>query len=202
MQYVDDLGAVSVDDLVYDAGGAPYHMRMDESLQRLVPCDSDADGAVHARRPDAHYHLAISVIESFGHTTAVGKGVPPCLAMDLLGVRVDVAGYRRMLTELKCQTYGAAVEAALGAPPIVSGGRAVAHADFNSLVHKLLHASSTVVLGRQHVHHCLEALRAENRMRVRSVLLFEQQLAELRWWLEQLRDPSRHCLPMASPPVA
>ena len=36
MQYVDDLGAVSVDDFVYDADGAPYHMRMDESLQSRV----------------------------------------------------------------------------------------------------------------------------------------------------------------------
>ena len=35
-------------------------------------------------------------------------------------------------------------------------------------------------------------------MRGKVVLLHEPQLAELRWWLEQLHEPTRHCLPMAS----
>ena len=82
--------------------------------------------------------------------------------------------------------------------PYTGGGRAVPFADFSSLVHKLLHAASTVVLGRQHLHHCISALHAPNRLHSRAVLLHEPQAAELRWWLEQLREPTRHCLPMAS----
>ena len=198
MQYVDDVGAACVDDLLYDANGEPYCMAPDDRLGRLVPCSASAAGAVHARRPDAHYHTAISAIEALGHTSAPGKGVPPADRMDLLGVHVDVGGYRRMLTVLKCTSYGAAAEAALAAPPIAGGGRAVPFADFSSLVHKLLHAASTVVLGRQHLHHCISALHAPNRLHSRAVLLHEPQAAELRWWLEQLRDPARHCLPMAS----
>ena len=198
MQYVDDLGAVSIDDLVFGAEGEPVHMHMDERLQRLVPCGAGAAGAVHARRPDMHYHLAITAIEAFGHSAAAGKSVPPCLEMDLLGVHIDVGGYRRMLTDGKCKAYGAAAEAAIAAPVVAGGGRMVPRAEFTSLVHKLLHASSTVVLGRQHLHRCMAAMRAETRLHSRAVLLFEPQLEELRWWLEQLREPSRHCLPMAS----
>ena len=198
MQYVDDVGAACVDDLLCDAGSSPYFMRMDERLERLVPCGASDIGAVHARRPDAHYHIAIEVIEKLGHASAVGKGVPPTLAMDLLGVHIDVTGYRRMLTEFKCQTYGAALEAVLAAPLVAGGGLAAPYAEFNSLVHKLLHASSTIVLGRQHLHHCMAARKAVNRLRSKAVLLYEPQIAELRWWLTQLQDPGRHCLPMAS----
>ena len=198
MEYVDDVGAACMDDLLYDADGAPYYMRNDAQLDRLVPCGGGDTGAMHARRPDAHYHLALTVIESFGHTSAAGKGVRPDLKMDLLGVHVDVASYRRMLTETKCTAYGDAVRAALAAPPIAGGGLKVPYADFNSVVHKLLHAASTVVLGRQHLHHCMTARRAENRLQGKFVLLYAPQVAELRWWLEQLDDPTRHCLPMAS----
>ena len=123
----------------------------------------------------------MTVIESFGHTSAAGKGVRPDLKMDLLGVHVDVASYRRMLTETKCTAYGDAVRAALAAPPIAGGGLKVPYADFNSVVHKLLHAASTVVLGRQHLHHCMTARRAENRLQGKFVLLYAPQVAELRW---------------------
>ena len=198
MQYVDDVGAASIDDLLYDATGAPYFMRWSQDHKRRVPCGREAEGAQHARRPDAHFHVAVAVIESFGHTAADGKNILPDLRMDLLGVHIDVAGYRRMLPTDKCEAYGAAIDAVLTAPRSAGGGRVVPYADFNSHVHKLLHASSTVVLGRQHLHHCMAALRAENRLRAKAVLVHEQQDIELRWWREQLLDPTRHCLPLAS----
>ena len=198
MEYVDDVGAACVDDLLYDAGGAPVYMRNDERLDRLVPCGSDDAGAMHARRPDAHYHIALTAIEAFGHTSAAGKGVRPALEMDLLGVHVDVASYRRMLTEGKGTAYGDAVRAALAATPVAGGGLKVPYAAFNSIVHKLLHAASTVVLGRQHLHHCMAARRAVNRLQGKFVLLHALQIDELRWWLVHLDDPTRRCLPMAS----
>ena len=198
MMYVDDVGAVTVDDLLYDIGGAPYYMHEDAELGRLVPCSGGDAGAVHARRPDAHYHLAVSTIEAFGHSSAKGKGVRPALNMDLLGVHIDVEGYRRMLTDDKCRVYGAAVRQALAAPMIAGGGRMAPYAEFNSMVHKLLHAASTVVLGRQHLHHCMAARRTENRLHGKFVLLHAPQVTELQWWLEQFECPTRHCLPMAS----
>ena len=44
----------------------------------------------------------------------------------------------------------------------------------------------------------MAARKAVNRLAGSYVLLYEPQLRELRWWLEQLRDPSQHCLPLAS----
>ena len=198
MMYVDDVGGSTVDDLLYNAEGAPYYMRNDAELDRLVPCSGDDAGAVHARRPDAHYHLAVTTIEAFGHGSAKGKGVRPALSMDLLGVHIDVEGYRRMLTDDKCRVYGAAVRRALAAPLIAGGGRKAPYAEFNSMVHKLLHAASTVVLGRQHLHHCMAARRTVNRLQGKFVLLHAPQIAELQWWLAQFDCPTRHCLPMAS----
>ena len=198
MEYVDDVGAVSVDDLIYAVDGAPFYMRNDAQLDRMVPCTASCIGAEHGRRPDAHYHIAVTVIERFGHSSAAGKGVRPALAMDLLGVHVDVSAYKRELTELKCRTYEAAISDLLSAPSGAGGVRIVQYAAFNSVVHKLLHAASCCVLGRQHLHHCMAARRAENRLRGKQVLLHAAQQAELRWWLDQLRVPSRHCLPLAS----
>ena len=198
MMYVDDVGGGTVDDLLHDAEGAPVYMRNDALLDRMVPCSGACEGAEHARRPDAHYHLAVTTIESFGHSSAKGKGVRPALDMDLLGVHIDVSGYRRMLTDEKCRVYGAAVQRALEAPLVAGGGRKAPYAEFNSMVHKLLHAAATVVLGRQHLHHCMAARRAENRLHGKFVLLHAPQVAELRWWLEQFDHPTRHCLPLAS----
>ena len=86
----------------------------------------------------------------------------------------------------------------IAAPKITGGGLKVPYADFNSVVHKLLHAASCCVLGRQHLHHCMAARRAENRLQGKFVLLHASQVAELTWWLEQLAVPTLHCLPMAS----
>jgi len=44
----------------------------------------------------------------------------------------------------------------------------------------------------------MAARRAENRLQGKFVLLHASQVAELTWWLEQLADPTLHCLPMAS----
>ena len=198
MQYVDDVGAVTVNDLVFHTDGSPYFMRDDVALDRMVPCSASCAGAVHARRPDVHYHLAISVIERFGHVSAAGKGVRPAPALDLLGVHVDLDAYRRELTSAKCAAYGAAISELLKAPTTHEGACVVPYAAFNSVVHKLLHAASCCVLGRQHLHHCMAARRASNRLRLKRVLVHEAAQAELRWWLDQLREPSKHCLPLAS----
>ena len=56
------------------------------------------------------------------------------------------------------------------------------YAAFNSVVHKLLHAASCCVLGRQHLHHCMAARRAENRLRGKQVLLHAAQQREGEEW--------------------
>ena len=72
-----------------------------------------------------HFSIALDVIERFGHTAAAGKGEPPCLQMDLLGVRIDLAADQRRLTAEKCRKYSAAVVEALEAPLTASGARRV-----------------------------------------------------------------------------
>ena len=198
MQFVDDLGAASPDDLLYTREGSPVFARWCADTDRYVACLADAVGAVHLRRPDAHYAVALRTIERAGHVAAAGKGVPPCERMDLLGVHVDLPGDRRMLTEYKCATYGQAIRELLAAPPVAGGALRVPYAAFNSVVHKLLHAAATVVLGRQHLHHCMAARKATNRLAGSYALLHVPQVEELRWWLLQLGAPERHCLPLAS----
>ena len=198
MQFVDDLGAASPDDLLYTRDGSPVFARWCADTDRYVACLADAVGAVHLRRPDAHYAVALRTIERAGHVAAAGKGVPPCERMDLLGAHIDLPGDRRMLTEYKCTTYGGAIRELLAASPIAGGALRVPYAAFNSVVHKLLHAAATVVLGRQHLHHCMAARKASNRLAGSYALLHEPQVAELRWWLLQLETPERHCLPLAS----
>ena len=197
MMYVDDAGGASMDDLLFNLDGSPVFGVWNKQWGCYDSCGAEQREAVHLRRPDVHYAIALAVIVAIGHTAADGKGQPPSLAMELLGTHIDVAKQIRRLPELKCKLYGAAVSAALAARPTAQGALHLPFGDFNSMVHKLLHASDTVVLGRQHAHHCMAALRVENRMHGRA-LLHEPQQRELRWWLEQLQSPERHCLPLAS----
>ena len=198
MTYVDDVGAASVDDLLFEQDGTPVYGAWCATREAFEPCGVDHPSAVHIRRPDAHYWTALRTIESFGHTSAEGKGVSPRLQMDLLGVHIDVAAQQQRLTELKARTYGDAASGVLSSPAMASGSLKVDYNTFNSLVHKLLHASSTVVLGRQHLHHCLAARHVDNRLRGNAVILHHAQRTELEWWLLQFQDPTRHCLPLAS----
>ena len=98
------------------------------------------------------------MIRYFGHSDAAGKAVPPCVAMDFLGLRLSVESATLELTTAKIGEYSSLIEA------VVTGTFAKLES-FNSLVHKLLHAACVVVLGRQHLFHCLRALRAEVRSR-------------------------------------
>jgi len=198
MLYVDDAGGASMDDELSYPGGGRMYGAWHSGFECYVPCDAGSAGATPMRRPDAHYAIALAVVVAFGHGAALGKGQAPSLRMDLLGVDIDVGRYRRQVPAEKCKSYGSAAREALRSPSTGQDALRAPRGDFNSLVHKLLHASETVVLGRQHVHYCMQALRTENRMREPVVLLFEPQIRELRWWVEQFDHPERHCLPLAS----
>ena len=70
--------------------------------------------------------------------------------------------------------------------------------DLNSLVHKLLHAASLIVLGRQHLWHLKRALRARNELRSGDCILNEQALGELDWWIARLDGEVEEGVPLAS----
>ena len=198
MCFVDDCGGSSIDDALLDEHGHPVLGRWHRAFQCYVPAAADHVGAVPMRRPDVHYAIALAVIMAVGHGAAAGKGEPPCLAMEILGVFLDIVTRQRILPVEKCNAYAEAAVGVIDAPVNQQDARQIPYDIFNSLVHKLLHSAATVVLGRQHVHYCMAALRAPNRLRTKAVLVFEPCISELRWWLDQFADPRRHCLPLAS----
>jgi hypothetical protein len=70
---------------------------------------------------------------------------------------------------------------------------------FNSLVHKLLHACTVVVLGRQHLFHCLKALRTTADLRIgRMVPVSPAVVQELDWWEDALERARSEGVPLAS----
>lgn len=68
----------------------------------------------------------------------------------------------------------------------------------NSLVHKLLHAASLIVLGRQHLWHLKAALRVRNSLRCGGCILHQPALNELEWWIGRLDQPLEEGVPLAS----
>ena len=172
LMFVDDVGGACVDDLLYDRQGRPIWVFV-EGL------------AMHQRRATLYYHAAIGVVRHYGHSDAVGKGAPPTLRMDFLGLSLDLVARLVSLTTAKVDSYSELLLSVVeGRAGVSSDGRVFAEFDlFNSLVHKLLHACAAVVLGRQHLFHCLRALRSSIQLRAgRMVPVTEAVVRELRWW--------------------
>ena len=66
------------------------------------------------------------------------------------------------------------------------------------LVHRLLHASEVMPLGRSHLFHCLQCLRDVNRLEGHDAVLSDGALKELEWWIAALVDIHSYELPLAS----
>ena len=82
---------------------------------------------------------------------------------------------------------------------LTSNGLFATFDSFNSLVHKLLHACTVIVLGRQHLFYCLRSLRSPVVLRAgRMVPVSQLVVIELRWWENALRIQSALGLPLAS----
>ena len=141
------------------------------------------------------------MIRSFGHSDAVDKGVTPANVMVFLGLTLDVTDEVIYLTQAKAESYSALLqEVVSGAAGVLASNSVFAAVDpVNSLVHKLLHACSVVVLGRQHLFHCLRALRTTADLRAgRMVLVAAAVLKELRWWEAALASAPSTGVPLAS----
>ena len=186
--FVDDVGGAAVDDALYDDQGRPVLVWVGgESRQQT--------------RAELYYLAAVGVIRSFGHADAEGKGVPPALSLVFLGLTLDLRTRLVSLSDFKVDSYGELLEAVLsGEAGAVSGERVFAAVDqFNSLVHKLLHACCVVLLGRQHLFYCLRALRTVVHLRVgSSVPVAPDVQRELRWWASALERARSVGVPLAS----
>ena len=94
--YVDDVGAVSIDDLLFHADGSEWFVLRD---------------GVRARYSRAwlHFEAAIGVVMQFGHTDSMDKRVSPRCDMVFLGVTIALLTKVMFLSEEKAKSYRATV---------------------------------------------------------------------------------------------
>jgi len=186
--YVDDIGAASINDLLFDHRG-----------DRVMLARGGVDGAAcQQRRASLHFDAAVGVIKHFDHANSEGKSWHPGERMDFLGATLDLNREALYLTELKRDSYASAIVALVGGETASKVELRVGADELNSLCHKLLHAASTIILGRAHTFYILRALRAKTRLTGGRKVLGQRAQGELLWWLARLRaDPPESC-PLAS----
>jgi len=188
LMFVDDVGGASIDDTLYDRSGRPLYVLVGGSQ-------------AHQTRAHLYYHAAIGVVRSFGHSDAVGKGVSPANLMVFLGLTIDIGRKLVYLTDQKVDSYTELLVSVLHGDASLQARNSLfaAFDSFNSLVHKLLHACTVVVLGRQHLFYCLKALRLPVDLRAgRMVPVSESVKEELQWWEVALARARTGGVPLAS----
>ena len=188
LMFVDDVGGASLDDPLYDHIGRPV-MVLEEGVLR------------HQCRAELHYLAAIGMCQKFGHSDAVDKGAPPCYSMVFLGITISLPGRSLTLSKEKEKEYSKLLLSIVNGEDgvLTSNGLFATFDSFNSLVHKLLHACTVIVLGRQHLFYCLRSLRSPIVLRAgRMVPVSQLVVIELRWWENALRIQSALGLPLAS----
>ena len=135
----------------------------------------------------------------FGHDESEGKGVPPQMRRTFLGVTECLLTEKLYLTSEKKETYRLECLAAKAGPTLhrAGGGVTVPYGDLNSLVHKLIHAASVHILGRQRLWHLKAALRAKTNLSSGQCILHKAALLELDWWVERLESSTEEGVPIA-----
>ena len=187
--YVDDGAGWLLDDELYDKGVL------------LTTSHTNEDGTVCSlpqRRPEMYLAAAIGTVEYFGHLIADGKTWMPRQIgmMPFLGVSMDCDRERMLITREKRDLYAADIVMMVEEQSLELPASKVCKDELNSVIHKLLHAASCIILGRQYVHHLLRCLKRAAGLR--QAILGAEACAELKWWLAQLRKEDSEGVPMAS----
>lgn len=141
------------------------HRRLDGGERRRR--GGDARRTVCEPTTVLHFEAARAVLARFGWRSAPSKEQPPRLRLEVLGVVVDAALSRMLLSEGKRERYAAQARR-------VADMRYCMESEFRELVGRLQFASSCYPIGRQDLHAAWRALRVrmrtEGRVRVgRSV---------------------------------
>ena len=186
MLFVDDAAGASIDDLLYDQQGEPVYILVEGKR-------------VHQTRAHMHYDASLGMLVHFGHDESEGKGVPPQMRRTFLGVTECLLTEKLYLTSEKKETYRLECLAAKAGPTLhrAGGGVTVPYGDLNSLVHKLIHAASVHILGRQRLWHLKAALRAKTNLSSGQCILHKAALLELDWWVERLESSTEEGVPIA-----
>ena len=200
--FVDDSGLAVIDD-----GG--LHDRNGQPLIRLITDSQGVQTKVHVTRPELYFEAAMGIVNSCGHPTPCDKRfntshlrTVDCnrvQRLELLGIDIDLAMQRLLLTRSKRDDYLELVSWARRGDRLLPNHLAcVQHDPFDSLVHKLTHASCVIAMGRFHLYYCRKACRAPNRLRSNEVIIDHRADRELEWWELQLPRSDSHGLPLAS----
>ena len=204
--YVDDAGIAILDDELFDAQGRQVFV---------------LDGG--ARRPrlrsEMYFEAAMAIVNYVGHDTPEKKQSLPALDLVFLGVTFDYTRRMLFLERAKRNDYAALVASVVRESPVLpSKSKAAAYADFNSMVHKLLHACEVIPLMRPHMFHTRAALKVANRAYKQSqaeatpasaarrshrlerpAVVFGAHVSrELEWCIAQLEKSEEHGVPFAS----
>ena len=192
--YVDDAGLAAFSDLLFNTDGSPV----------LIAVTAE-DGTVSYRqqtRDVLYFEAALKIVQRYGHLTPEKKQSPMNLTLEFLGISLDLRLLKRLITSEKRKAYLEVVKAVLASKQNPNGTLAVAFDDVNSMVHKLLHASEVIPIGRAHLFHTRAALRAGKKASStrHTIFLGEEVCVEMRWWQAQLEDEigcEQHGVPFA-----
>ena len=190
LMFVDDAGAALVNDEISDHRGNPIFEMVGEAPGPIT--------RVRSRRGMLYYKAMLGVIRAFGHVDAPGKHTWPGEVLTFLGVTFERQRGMLTLGKDKRLMYTADVEEILGGTTTAAGAVVVDFDELNSTVHRLLHAASVIILGRQRLYYVRQALHASNRMRGDKCLLQQRARDELRWWQRKLSADESDGVPFAS----
>jgi hypothetical protein len=196
--YVDDGGLLTFDDKLYDSSGAPKIILI-----------ADAAGVTtrhHQTRIELYAEAAIKIALYLLHECPADKQDGPDERIVFLGIGLHLDIQRRLLPKIKAQAYASIVKRTLETKRVMPNG--VGAAEFNqthSLIHKLLHASDVIPLGRPHLFHLRQAVNTAKKIflgvdkgELLGVMITAKVRKELIWWQHQLETADLTGLPLAS----
>lgn len=196
--------AFFVDDANLLAIAAPLKRRDGSLVQEIDP-----DGrARQVCRADFMLAASRGVAIELGYDVPDKKFFPMGLDLDCIGCGIyladgrEIGQARRYLPAEKRERYLKNLQQIeTEATRLLNGLLAFERSDLNSLVHKLIHASATDVLGRPNLHHIRKALREYdrdgNQLERDAVIMPKQAMREFDWWKARLDKPVA-ALPLAS----
>ena len=188
--YVDDGGLTLINDPLYRRDGSPV---------MIIEVDNDGvQHLVHQRRGMLYYESMVGVIEYIGHKAPHKKRVYPCACMEFLGIVLCEVRQLRYLPMAKQLEYGRHVTAVLQSARLPNGLLRHLRSSFISLVHRLLHASEVIPLGRSHCFHLLDCMKAANRLESNEAIVSASAERELLWWGATLESAVEYAVPLAS----
>ena len=151
LMYVDDVGAVSFVDELFNKDGSEMWGEQEGAMCRMT-------------RAMLHMQAALYVMSQFGHVDSIDKRCYPGLHMVFLGVTIDLRDNTLSLSKDKADAYRGEVLSVLDVHTQSNGTKLVQPALISSLMHKLLHAASVMPLGRQHLFYVLRCMKQDAQM--------------------------------------